>query len=153
MAQVRTTCAARPTSPLSGLASLPRSRAGSPDLGPKDGLGGYVFNEVNTGVYAAPSEMTLGEWLTGSWLPTMRTQIRASTWDSYDRLMRLHVIPTLGHRPLHQLTPPMLNNLYPDLMERGSRRGRQPPDSTPKPSATSTPHCTRPWPMPPMPGS
>lgn len=53
----------------------------------------------------------------------MRTQIKASTWDSYDRLMRLHVIPTLGHRPLHQLTPPMLNNLYVQLMENGNRRG------------------------------
>jgi integrase len=82
-----------------------------------------LVNEVNTGVYAAPSKMTLGEWLTDSWLPTMRTQIKASTWDSYDRLMRLHVIPTLGHRPLHQLTPPMLNTLYVELMENGNRRG------------------------------
>lgn len=83
-----------------------------------------LVNEVNTGVYAAPSKTTLGEWLTDSWLPTMRTQIKASTWDGYDRTIRLHVIPTLGHRALHQLTPPMLNNLYAELMEIGNRRAK-----------------------------
>jgi integrase len=91
-----------------------------------------LVNEVNTGIYAAPSKMTLGEWLTDSWLPTMRTQIKASTWDGYDRLMRLHVIPVLGRRPLHQLTPPMLNNLYVELMESGSRRGNAPNGLNPK---------------------
>jgi integrase len=91
-----------------------------------------LVNEVNTGIYAAPSKMTLGEWLTDSWLPTMRTQIKASTWDGYDRLMRLHVVPVPGRRPLHQLTPPMLNNLYVELMESGSRRGNTPSGLNPK---------------------
>jgi hypothetical protein len=83
-----------------------------------------LVTEVNTGIYAPPSKLTLAEWLTDSWLPNMRTQIKPSTWDSYDRMMRLHVIPALGRRPLHQLTPLLLNNLYAELMERGSRRAK-----------------------------
>jgi hypothetical protein len=107
-----------------------------------------LVNEVNTGVYATPSKMTLGEWLTDSWLPTMRTQIKASTWDSYDRLMRLHVIPTLGHRLLQQLTPPMLNNLYVELMENGNRRGNTASGLNAKTVVTCTLRCTRLWPTP-----
>lgn len=83
-----------------------------------------LVNEVNTGVYTAPSKLTLAQWVVDCWSPTMRTQVKASTWDGYSRMLRLHVIPTLGHRPLHQLTPPMLNSLYTDLMETGSRRGK-----------------------------
>lgn len=82
-----------------------------------------IVNEVNTGVYALPSKLTLAEWINESWLATVKMQIKPSTLDGYARMLRLHVIPTLGHRPLHQLTPPLLNNLYTQLMEGGNRRG------------------------------
>jgi integrase len=82
-----------------------------------------LVNEVTTGVYTEPSKTTLAEWITDSWLPTMKTQLKASTWDGYDRMLRLHVIPTLGHRLFHQLTPPILNNLYAELLESGNQRG------------------------------
>jgi integrase len=83
-----------------------------------------LVNEVNTGIYATPSKVTLDEWIADSWLPTMRSQVKESTWDGYDRMLRLHVIPALGQRPLHQLTPTHLNNLYADLIEFGSHRGK-----------------------------
>ena len=38
--------------------------------------------------------------------------VKATTWDNYERMLRLHVVPVLGHRPLHQLTSTMLNILY-----------------------------------------
>lgn len=83
-----------------------------------------LVNEVNTGVYAEPNNVTLGEWIVGSWLPTMRTQVKPTTWDGYDRMLRLHVVPTLGQRSLHQLTPVLLNNLYVELLEHGNCRGK-----------------------------
>lgn len=83
-----------------------------------------LVNDINAGVYITPGRTTLGDWVETSWLPTMRTQVKASTWDSYMRNLRLRVIPRLGGRFLQQLTPPVLNNLYAELMESGRRDGR-----------------------------
>ena len=82
-----------------------------------------LVNQINTGVYAEPTKLTLEDWIVDSWLPTMRTQVKPTTWDNYERMLRLHVIPVLGHRALCQLTSMMLNGLYADLMASGNRRG------------------------------
>ncbi|MGH7693265.1 MAG: tyrosine-type recombinase/integrase [Candidatus Dormibacteria bacterium] len=82
-----------------------------------------LVNEVNTGLYAEPTKLTLADWVNDSWLTTMKSQVKASTWDGYDRMLRLHVLPTLGQRPIHQLNSTLLNNLYTELLESGNRRG------------------------------
>jgi integrase len=82
-----------------------------------------LVSELHAGVYVEPAKMTLGEWIESSWLPTMRTQVKASTWDSYMRNLRLHVVPRIGHRPLQQLSPAILNDLYAELMESGRKNG------------------------------
>lgn len=80
-----------------------------------------LATEMHTGSYVEPTKVTLGEWVESSWLPTMRSQVKPSTWDSYMRNLRLHVLPTLGHRTLQQLTPLVLNGLYAELMESGKQ--------------------------------
>lgn len=81
-----------------------------------------LVNEVNTGVYAEPTKTTLEEWVLGSWLPTMKSQVKPTTWASYDRMLRLHVLAVLGNRPLHKLNPTLLNSLYVDLMAAGYKK-------------------------------
>jgi integrase len=81
-----------------------------------------LVNEVNTGIYAEPTKVTLDEWTRGSWLPTVKSQVKPTTWASYDRMLRLHVLPVLGDRPLHKLTSTLLNALYADLMESGYKK-------------------------------
>jgi integrase len=49
----------------------------------------------------------------------MRSQLKESTFDSYARNMRLHVLPQLGTVPLLEITPRMLTMVYIDLLERG----------------------------------
>ena len=51
------------------------------------------------------------------------TRVKPSTYDSYRSNMEIHVLPALGGRPLQQLTAPMLNTLYADLLSRGGERG------------------------------
>jgi integrase len=80
-----------------------------------------LTNEVHSGLYVEPSRVTLQDWVESSWLPTMRSQVKGSTWDSYMRNLRLHVLPTLGQRTLQQLTPLLLNALYADLMASGKQ--------------------------------
>jgi hypothetical protein len=50
-----------------------------------------LVNDVHAGVYLEPTKTTLEEWVESSWLSTMRTQVKPSTWDSYMRNLRLHV--------------------------------------------------------------
>ena len=41
-----------------------------------------LANEMHSGLYVEPSKVTLREWVESSWLPTMRSQVKPSTWDS-----------------------------------------------------------------------
>lgn len=69
-----------------------------------------------------PTKLTLGEYLTERWLPAKRQSLRPSTWDSYQRIVRNHVLPTLGHVPLQALTVDHLDSLYAKLLTTGNRR-------------------------------
>ncbi len=83
-----------------------------------------LVNDMNTGVYVAPNGMTLGEYVIDRWLPSMRTRLKPSTWDSYRRNMELHVLPRLGNWKLADVSPVELNRLYADLLESGRRDER-----------------------------
>lgn len=83
-----------------------------------------LVNDLHTGSYITPDRLTLNEWARESWLPTIESQVKPSTFDSYRRNMELHVLPTIGARPLQQLTAPMLNGLYGQLMARTGSRAR-----------------------------
>jgi hypothetical protein len=52
------------------------------------------------GDYRAPEKITVGTYLIEKWLPGQRAQLRPSTFDSYERNLRLHVLPLLGNVPL-----------------------------------------------------
>jgi integrase len=70
--------------------------------------------------------VTVAEWVALLWLPVVRTQLKASTFDSYERILDLHVLPRLGALPLTELTPRMITLMYVDLLENGRRNGRSP---------------------------
>lgn len=54
---------------------------------------------------------TLGAFLT-RWLDTARSTVRPRTWQRYEELVRLHVIPMLGRTRLEALRPDDLQRLY-----------------------------------------
>ena len=81
-----------------------------------------LVNELNTGSYIAPGRTRLAEWVRDSWLPMTEPRVKPTTFHSYRRNLELHVLPTLGHRPLQQLTPPMLTALYGQLAQSGDER-------------------------------
>lgn len=85
----------------------------------RDSLG-----RMDTGTFVEPSKLTLGQYLTDTWLPAQEDQLRPSTWDSYRRNLDLHVIPQLGTTTMQALTPGQLNSLYRQMRDRGlSDRG------------------------------
>lgn len=76
------------------------------------------------GDYQAPDRITLGMYLTDRWLPTKRSQLRPSTFDSYRRNIHNHVIPRLGAIPLQRLTAEDLDRFYADLLSSGRLNGK-----------------------------
>ena len=55
------------------------------------------------------------DWLTGS-------VVSAGTWESYERIMRLHVVPYLGRKTISQVTTADVETLY----SRWTRDGAKP---------------------------
>lgn len=82
-----------------------------------------IVNDLNGGAYVSPTTLTFEGWVRDTWLPAVKSQLKASKWDSYRRNLELHVLPRIGHRQLQQLTAPMLNALYAELLAAGRRNG------------------------------
>jgi integrase len=78
-----------------------------------------VLHEVNSGTHVTPSKTTLRAFVEAEWLPVLRTQVRASTYSSYERNLRLHVLPALGDRQLQALKSTELTALYAKLLLDG----------------------------------
>jgi integrase len=79
-----------------------------------------IVRALERQTYVAPRRLTFGEFVRGEWLQMMRSQLKVSTWDSYDRNLRLHVLPVLGGRQMQAITAGHLNALYQSLLAGGN---------------------------------
>jgi integrase len=75
----------------------------------------------NRGGWKAPSRRLLGEYLTGTWLPSIRAKVAPSTFTSYRQNLG-HVAGRIGHVRLDALDAPTLDALYADLEAGGLAR-------------------------------
>jgi hypothetical protein len=82
-----------------------------------------LLKSADDGAHVAPSKLTLAAW-TQQWLALLqrpdgaRRLIGRRTWERYDELLRLHILPTLGQRPLQQITPSEIDALYVGLEKK-----------------------------------
>lgn len=53
------------------------------------------------------------------WLESTRATISPSTWDGYERVLRLHIVPEIGHLRLGRLRPQQLADCYQRLLRKG----------------------------------
>jgi integrase len=89
-------------------------------------------HSVSSATYVSPTRQTLGEYLTEDWLPARRHDLARSTWESYGRNIRNHVVPAMGHLQLQQVDGGVLNRFYAMLLESGRMRGSQSPGLKPR---------------------
>ncbi len=90
-------------------------------------------NALATGTYVKAERLSLASFLTEEWLPSRRPPVlEESTWHSYERYLRLHVIPRIGAIPLQKLSPVDLNQLYRQLLESGRHRPGPRPGRSPE---------------------
>lgn len=73
------------------------------------------------GGWKAPSRHLVGEYLTGTWLPSIRAKVAPSTFTSYRQNLG-HVAGRIGHVRLDTLDAPTLDALYADLEAGGLAR-------------------------------
>lgn len=74
------------------------------------------------GTFVRPERVTVREYLMDEWLPTQRPPtLEESTHRSYERYLRIHVVPYVGGIALQQLTPMDLNGIYRHLLDAGRR--------------------------------
>lgn len=80
-------------------------------------------SNVRRGEFVERSLGTVREYFE-AWLPAIRGTIESSTWESYERNVHNHLLPTLGDIRLQALTPDHLSDLYATLAETGRLDGR-----------------------------
>jgi integrase len=81
-----------------------------------------ALKAYHDGVAPPPERQTVGDFLT-LWLrDTASTNVRPSTFRSYESIIRLHLLPTVGKTPLARLTPSHVQ----DLINRKLAEGLSP---------------------------
>jgi integrase len=83
-----------------------------------------ALRRIRDGVFVEPSRLTLGAYLTRMWLPSMVSQVRATTLGGYRHNVRAYIVPRLGHVPLQRLTTARVGALYGELVDSGGHDGR-----------------------------
>ena len=80
---------------------------------------GLVQQQVNQGLLPKPSREVpiLGDWL-GMWLEQKSIQLKWSTTESFEALIRLHIRPALGHLRLNQVSPLLVEAFYSSLQAK-----------------------------------
>jgi integrase len=82
-----------------------------------------LLRTADTGSHVAPGKVTLKEWIE-QWLAMgapgrRRQEVGRRSLVRYGQLLRCHVIPALGHRPLQQLRAAEIGALYASLESKG----------------------------------
>jgi integrase len=79
-----------------------------------------LIKSADDGQHVAPDKLTLAAWV-DRWVALLRRGnidkprrglVNARTLERYEDLMRVHVLPTLGKRPLQRITPSEIDALY-----------------------------------------
>jgi integrase len=83
-----------------------------------------IMADLHGGTHSEPSRLAFRRFVDDKWLPTASLTIRPSTYESYERNLRLHVYPTLGDVELRRIDAPQLNALYADLLHAGRSDGK-----------------------------
>jgi integrase len=76
-------------------------------------------SDVQRGLPIPTGRQTVAQFLT-DWLGTVgKRRLRPSTYDGYERVVRLHIIPAIGKIQLTKLTSDDLSRLYTALLDKG----------------------------------
>jgi integrase len=78
-------------------------------------------SEMEESRYIQPSHRTVGQFLT-EWLASIEHAIKPTTYANYVDNVNAYIVPVIGHRRLQEITVPVLNAFYRQLLESGRRK-------------------------------
>jgi len=83
-----------------------------------------ALQELKSGTFVEPTQTTFGDWL-DKWLTSYKkSQLKPSTYESYEMLINVHIKPALGKVPLAKLQAHMLQSFYNEKLEKGRADGK-----------------------------
>ena len=77
-----------------------------------------IKRKQEDGVRLTQSTMPLAEYLT-SWLEQIRPTVREKTYGDYESIVRVHLIPRLGHIRLNKLQPEHISRAWGNMLTEG----------------------------------
>ena len=78
-----------------------------------------LLSAQDGGTYVEPQRLTLGTYLADRWLPAIEVTVRPTTFNGYERHVRVYINPSLGSYSLQAITPDLLSKLYRELRRGG----------------------------------
>ena len=82
-----------------------------------------ALRRIRDGMFVEPSRLTVGAYLTEMWLPSMASQVRATTLGGYRHNVRAYIVPRLGDIPLQRLNTARVGAFYGELVASGGQNG------------------------------
>jgi integrase len=82
-----------------------------------------ILHQKNSGSYAEPTKATVREHLE-QWLEHVRAKLAPKTYERYEEVVRLHLIPALGHHQLNRLQAAHIGNYYSGALLAGRLVGK-----------------------------
>lgn len=83
-----------------------------------------ALQQMKNGTFVEPTQTAFGEWL-DKWLTSYKkSQLKPSTYESYEMLINVHIKPALGKVPLTKLQAHMLQSFYNEKLEKGRADGK-----------------------------
>jgi integrase len=78
-----------------------------------------AMSDRDGGIELDPSRVTVNEYLQRWLKDSVKGSVRPITFESYERLVRVHVVPALGRIKLKALSPAHLQGFYRDRLDAG----------------------------------
>jgi integrase len=83
-----------------------------------------ILGRLQRGEYVAPAKLTVADFLLERWLPAKRATLTPSTFESYSRNVRVHIVPAIGSARLQGLDAGALTSFYSERLRDGGRSGQ-----------------------------
>jgi integrase len=83
-----------------------------------------ALRRIRDDVFVEPSRLTVGAYMMEMRLPSMVSQVRATTLGGYRHNVRAYIVPRLGDIPLQRLTTARVGAFYGELVASGGKGGR-----------------------------
>jgi integrase len=83
----------------------------------------HALSDLGRGSFITPHKLTVGQWLE-TWLQDYKqSKVRPLTFDNYERIVRCHLMPVLGHLTLKELRPEHVQRAYNERLQAGIAAG------------------------------